>query len=134
ASEEKVREMGLKPIARIIGFSFHGVETWKFPAAPVGAVRKLLDSIGWSVNDVDFWENNEAFAINNFIFHKEIGVPYEKFNLHGGAIAIGHPLGMSGARITLELINVLRKHGGRRGIASICHGLGGASAIAIELV
>ncbi|PMP87748.1 MAG: acetyl-CoA C-acyltransferase [Caldisphaera sp.] len=134
ASEEKVKEMGLKPIAKIVGFAFHGVETWKFPAAPVGAISKLLDSIGWSIKDVDYFENNEAFAVNSFILNKELGIPYEKLNVHGGAIAIGHPLGMSGARITLELINVLKKHGGKRGVASICHGLGGASALAIEIV
>ncbi|MEB3691775.1 MAG: thiolase family protein [Caldisphaeraceae archaeon] len=134
AGEDTVKEMGLKPVARILGFEFNAVETWKFPAAPVGAIKKLLKSLNWSVDDVDYWENNEAFAVNSFIAHKEIGIPYEKMNVHGGAIAIGHPLGMSGARITLELINVLKKHGGKRGIASICHGLGGASAIALELL
>jgi len=83
---------------------------------------------------VDYWENNEAFAVNSYIMHKELGIPYDRMNVHGGAIAIGHPLGMSGARVTLELINVLRGRGGRRGVASICHGLGGAASIAIELV
>ncbi len=134
ASEEAVKSLGLKPIVRLVGFAYHGVETWRFPAAPVGAVKKLLDDIGWSKESVDFWENNEAFAINTYILHTELGIPYDRLNVHGGAIAVGHPLGMSGARITLELINVLRLHGGRRGVASICHGLGGAAAIAIELV
>jgi len=134
ASEEAVKTLGLKPIARIVGFAYHGVETWRFPAAPVGAVKKLLEDVGWSIDMVDYWENNEAFAVNSYIMHKELGIPYDRMNVHGGAIAIGHPLGMSGARITLELINVLREHGGRRGVASICHGLGGAASIAIELV
>ncbi len=134
ASEDAVKELGLKPIARIVGFAYHGVETWRFPAAPVGAVKKLLEDVGWSVDSVDYWENNEAFAINSYIMHHELNIPYDRMNVHGGAIAIGHPLGMSGARITLELINVLKKHGGRRGVASICHGLGGAAAIALELV
>ncbi len=134
ASEEAVRSLGLKPLARIVGFAYHGVETWRFPAAPVGAVKKLLDDVGWPKDSVDFWENNEAFAVNSYIMHTELGIPYDRLNVHGGAIAVGHPLGMSGARITLELINVLRRHGGRRGVASICHGLGGAAAMALELV
>ncbi|MGC9209769.1 MAG: thiolase family protein [Acidilobus sp.] len=134
ASEEAVKSMGLKPLARIVGFAYHGVETWRFPAAPVGAIKRLLEDVGWTKEMVDYWENNEAFAVNSYILHKELGVPYDRMNVHGGAIAVGHPLGMSGARITLELINVLRRHGGKRGVASICHGLGGAAAIAIELV
>lgn len=134
ASAEKVKELGLKPIARIVGWAVGAVHPTRFPYAPVVVVRELLRVLGWSVSDVDFWENNEAFAVNSFLMHKHLGVPYEKMNVHGGAIALGHPLGMSGARITLELANVLSTHGGRRGIASICHGLGGAAAIAIELV
>ena len=134
ASEEAVKSMGLRPLAKIVGFSYYGLETWRFPAAPVGAVKKLLEDVGWSVDMVDFWENNEAFAVNSYIMHHELGIPYDKMNVHGGAIAIGHPLGMSGARITIELINVLRRYGGRRGVASICHGLGGAAALALELV
>ncbi len=134
ASEEKVKELGLKPKAIIVGWSYAAVNPRRFPYAPVEAVKALLNELGWRPEDVDYWENNEAFAVNSFLLHKYIGVPYEKMNVHGGAIAVGHPLGMSGARITIELINVLEKHGGKRGIASICHGLGGASAIAIELV
>jgi acetyl-CoA C-acetyltransferase len=134
ASEDAVKELGLKPLAEIKGFTYAAVDTWMFPYAPVEAVKKLLKKLGWSINDVDYWEDNEAFAVNNWLFHKFLGIPYEKFNVHGGAIAIGHPLGMSGTRITIELINVLRRHGGKRGIAAICHGLGGAAAIALELV
>ncbi|GAB6147823.1 thiolase family protein [Stetteria hydrogenophila] len=132
ASEDAVKSMGLKPKAEILGFSYAAVETWKFPYAPVEAIKKLLKKLGWTVNDVDYWENNEAFAVNSFLVNKFLGIPYEKLNVHGGAIAIGHPLGMSGARVTIELLNVLEVHGGERGIASICHGLGGATAIAIR--
>jgi acetyl-CoA C-acetyltransferase len=134
ASEDAVKSMGLRPLARIVGFSYYGLETWRFPAAPVGAIKRLLSDVGWTKDMVDYWENNEAFAVNSYILHTELGVPYDRLNVHGGAIAIGHPLGMSGARVTLELINVLKRHGGRRGVASICHGLGGAAAIALELV
>ena len=132
-SKDKLKELGLPLRARIVGWSYAGVRPERFPYAPVKAVEALLAKLGWSVGDVDYWENNEAFAVNSFLLHKHLGVPYEKMNVHGGAIAVGHPLGMSGARIILELINVLETHGGRRGIASICHGLGGAAAIAIEL-
>ena len=134
ASERAVRELGMKPKAELKGFSYVGIDTWRFPYAPIEAVKKLLSRVGWELGDVDYWENNEAFAVNSFLMNRFLGVPYEKLNVHGGAIAIGHPLGMSGARITLELINVLETHGGRRGVASICHGLGGAAALALELV
>ncbi|MEB3806591.1 MAG: thiolase family protein [Desulfurococcales archaeon] len=134
AGREKVEELGLKPIAKIVGWGVGAVDPRRFPYAPVVVVRELLKELGWSVDDVDYWENNEAFAVNSFLLHKHLGVPYEKMNVHGGAIALGHPLGMSGARITLELANVLSLHDGRRGVASICHGLGGAAALAIELI
>ena len=134
AGEERAREMGLRPKARVLAWALAGVDPRRFPYAPIVAIRELLRALGWSVEDVDYWENNEAFAVNSFLAHKYLGIPYDKLNVHGGAIAIGHPLGMSGARITLELINVLEKHGGKRGIAAICHGLGGAAALALELV
>jgi len=134
ASESAVKELGLKPLAEIVGFAYAGVDTWRFVLAPIEAVKKLLKKIGWSKEEVDYWENNEAFAISNYVAHELLGIPYDKLNVHGGAIAIGHPLGMSGTRITIELINVLKKHGGTKGIASICHGLGGGAAIALKLV
>ena len=134
AGEDAVRELGLKPKARIVAWSYAAVRPDRFPYAPIVAVRALLEKLGWKPEDVDYWENNEAFAVNSFLLNKYIGVPYDRMNVHGGAIAIGHPLGMSGTRITLELINVLETHGGKRGIASICHGLGGAAALALELV
>ena len=134
ASENAIKRFNLEAKARIVGHSYVGVDTWEFPIAPIYAMRKLLDSIGWSIDKVDFWENNEAFAINNFLVSRMLKVPYERLNVHGGAIAIGHPLGASGARIVLELLNVLETKGGIRGVASICHGLGGAAALALELI
>jgi len=134
ASGRAVEEHGLRPLARILAWSFAGVDPQRFPYAPIVAVRELLSALGWSVEDVDYWENNEAFAVNSFLTKKYLGVPYDRLNVHGGAIAVGHPLGMSGARITLELVNVLLTHGGRRGVAAICHGLGGAAALALEIV
>jgi len=134
ASESAVKELGLKPLAEIVGFAYAAVDTWRFVLAPIEAVKKLLKKIGWSKEEVDYWENNEAFAISNYVAHELLGVPYEKLNVHGGAIAVVHPLGMSGTRITIELINVLKKHGGTKGVASICHGLGGGAAIALKLV
>ncbi|MCE4613956.1 MAG: thiolase family protein [Desulfurococcales archaeon] len=133
-SEDKMKELGHKPKAHILGYTYTGLETWRFPEAPIYAVKKLLSKLGMSINDIDYWENNEAFAVSSWLVHHLLGIPYEKLNLHGGAIAIGHPLGMSGARISIELINVLEKHGGKKGVASICHGLGGAAALALELV
>ncbi len=134
ASEDAIREHGFKPLAVIKGWAVGGVDPRRFPYAPVVVVKELLKTLGWEVSEVDYWENNEAFSVNSFLLHKYLGVDYDRMNVHGGAIALGHPLGMSGARITLELLNVLITHGGRRGIASICHGLGGAAALALELV
>ncbi len=132
ASRRAVEELGLKPKAIIRAWAIAGVKPTRFPVAPVKAIRALLDGLGWSVDDVDLWENNEAFAVNSYILNRDLGIPYEKLNVHGGSIAIGHPLGSTGARITLELVNALEIRQARRGIASICHGLGGATAIAVE--
>ncbi len=134
ASEDKVRELGLKPLARVLGYAVGALETWRFPEAPVHVVRKLLSKLGMGVSDFDYFENNEAFAVNSLLFRDLLGVSLDRLNVFGGAIALGHPLGASGARIVVTLINVLRRKGGRRGIASICHGLGGAAALALELV
>ena len=134
ASEEAVRELGLKPKARILGWAVAGVNPRRFPVAPIPAVKKLLSLLGWNVGDVDYWENNEAFAINSYIFHRELGVPYDRLNVAGGSIGVGHPLGSTGARLVLHLAYILEDRQARRGIASICHGLGGAAAIALERV
>ncbi|ABO08207.1 thiolase family protein [Pyrobaculum calidifontis] len=133
-TEEKAKELSLRPVARILGYSWHMVEPWRFVEAPLYAVQKLLKKLGMGINDFDYFENNEAFAVNNVLFHRFLDVPYDKLNVFGGAIALGHPLGASGARIVTTLISVLRRMGGRRGIAALCHGTGGGTALAIELV
>jgi len=134
ASKEAVKKLGLEPKARIVDFVYTARETWEFIVASIDAAKKVLEKAGWSIDKVDFWEINEAFAVNVFLTHKLLGIPYEQINVHGGAIAIGHPIGASGARIVIELINVLETYKGTRGIASICHGTGGAIALAIELL
>ena len=134
AGEEAVERIGLRPIARITGSGWSAGASWRFPEAPVPAVRKLLDRLGMEVSDFDLYENNEAFALNNLLFHRMLGVPHEKLNVHGGAIALGHPIGASGARIVTTLIHALRRRGLARGLAAICHGTGGGTALAVERV
>lgn len=134
ASGEAVEKHGLKPIARILGSSWAAGEPWRFPEAPVPAVKKLLGKLGMQVSDFDLFENNEAFALNNILFHRLLGVPMDKLNVHGGAIALGHPIGASGARILTTLIHALHTHGKSRGLAAICHGTGGSAALALEVV
>lgn len=132
ASRAAVERYGLKPIARFLGGSWAAGEPWRFPEAPVPAVRRLLGRIGRNVEDFDLFENNEAFALNNILFHRLLGVPYEKLNVHGGAIALGHPIGCSGARILVTLVHALRQHDKTFGLAAICHGMGGSTAMALE--
>ena len=134
ATEEAVKEMGLKPMAKILGYSWVGVKPERFVEAPVPAIKKLLKGLNMKLEDFDYFEINEAFAVSNFIANKALGIDYDKMNVFGGAIALGHPLGCSGARIVVTLLNVLKKKGGRRGIASLCHGTGGGTAIAVELI
>ncbi len=134
ASERAVDEFGLKPIARILGFSMAGVDTWRFVEAPPVAVKKLLEKLDMSISEIDYFENNEAFAVSSLVFRDELGVDLDRVNVFGGSIALGHPLGATGARIIVTLLNVLKTRGGRRGVAALCHGLGGATAIAVELV
>ncbi|MGC9152435.1 MAG: thiolase family protein [Vulcanisaeta sp.] len=131
---DKAKELGLKPVAKIIGYAWHMMEPWRFPEAPIYVIRKLLSKVGWTINDVDVFEVNEAFAVVNVLVNKELGVPFDKMNIFGGAIALGHPLGASGARIVTTLISALMHVGGRRGIAALCHGTGGATAVAIEML
>src|SRR5690606_10839959 len=108
--------------------------SWRFPEAPIPAVKKLFDRHGLAAGDFDLFENNEAFAINSILFHRMLGVPYEQLNVHGGAIALGHPIGASGARILTTLIHALCHRDGTRGLAAICHGTGGGTAMAVERV
>jgi len=125
---------GLAPLATVVGHSTHAQEPGWFTTAPVGAIRKLLASTGWSANQVDLYEINEAFAVVTMAAMKEHGLPHDKVNVHGGACALGHPIGASGARILVTLIGALRKYGGKRGVASLCIGGGEATAMALELV
>ena len=126
--------LGLAPLALVVGHSTHAQEPGWFTTAPVGAIKKLYDKTGWSTRSVDLYEINEAFAVVTMAAMKEHGLPHEKVNIHGGACALGHPIGASGARILVTLIGALRKTGGKRGVASLCIGGGEATAMAIELV
>jgi acetyl-CoA C-acetyltransferase len=132
ASQSAVDKYGLKPIAKVIGSSWQGGETWRFVEIPVLAVKKLLDKLNLKISDFDLFENNEAFAVNSLLFHHLLGIPLEKLNVNGGAIALGHPIGASGARILVTLLNALEHEDGQLGLAAICHGTGGGTAIAIE--
>jgi acetyl-CoA C-acetyltransferase len=132
--ESTAQRLGCKPLARVVAHSTHAQEPGWFTTAPVGAIRKLFDKTGWTADKVDLYEVNEAFAVVAMAAMKEHGLPHEKLNVHGGACALGHPIGASGARILVTLIGALRKRGGKRGIASLCIGGGEATAMAIELI
>jgi acetyl-CoA C-acetyltransferase len=123
---------GLTPLATVVGHATHSQEPAWFTTAPVGAIRKLFEKTGWSAQDVDLYEINEAFAVVTMAAMKDHGLPHEKVNVHGGACALGHPIGASGARILVTLIGALRKHGFKRGVASLCIGGGEATAMALE--
>jgi acetyl-CoA C-acetyltransferase len=124
---------GAAPLARIVGHATHAQAPALFTTAPIGAVRKLLARTGWSVGDVDLWEINEAFAVVAMAAARDLGLDEERVNVHGGATALGHPIGASGARVMATLVHALRRHGGRRGVATLCIGGGEAVAMAIEL-
>ena len=124
---------GLSPIAAIIGHATHAQAPALFTTAPVGAIRKLLEKANWKTAEVDLYEINEAFAVVTMAAMKEHSLPHDRVNVHGGACALGHPIGASGARILVTLIGALRKRGGKRGVASLCIGGGEATAMAIEL-
>jgi acetyl-CoA C-acetyltransferase len=125
---------GLKPLAVIVGHATHAQEPALFTTAPVGAIRKLYEKTGWSSRDVDLFEVNEAFAVVTMAAMKEHAIPHERMNVHGGACALGHPIGASGARIVVTLLGALRKQGKKRGVAALCIGGGEATALAIERV
>jgi acetyl-CoA C-acetyltransferase len=125
---------GLKPLARIAGWATHSQEPKWFTTAPAGAVDKLLKKLNWTKDSVDLFEVNEAFAVVTLAVSKLSGLPLEKVNVHGGAVALGHPLGASGARILVTLLNALKVRGGKRGVAGICLGGGEAVAVAVERV
>ncbi|QZP06983.1 acetyl-CoA C-acyltransferase [Caenibius sp. WL] len=125
---------GLTPVARIVGLAAHSQEPAAFSTAPVGAIAKVLDQAGWSVEDVDLFEINEAFACVTMFAMRDLSIPHDKVNVHGGATALGHPIGASGARIITTLIGALKARGQTRGVASLCIGGGEATAVAIELL
>ena len=124
---------GLTPVATIVGMSANAQAPAAFTTAPVGAIEKLLKQTGWSVDDVDLWEVNEAFACVAMFAMHDIGIAHDKINVNGGGTALGHPIGASGTRIVVTLINALKMHGKKRGIASLCIGGGEATALAVEL-
>jgi acetyl-CoA C-acetyltransferase len=126
-------KLGCTPLATILGHSTHAQAPGLFTTAPVEAIRKVLDKTRWTANIVDLYEINEAFAVVTMAAMKEHGLPHDKVNVHGGACALGHPIGASGARILVTLIGALRKRGGKRGVASLCIGGGEATAMAIEI-
>ena len=131
---DEAKAQGLKPIALIHGYDQTAQEPEWFTTAPVSGINKTLARVGWSVDDVDLWEVNEAFAVVAMAALKEIGMPHDKLNVNGGACALGHPIGASGARIIVTLIHALQQRGGKKGVASLCIGGGEATAMAIELV
>jgi len=132
--ESTAAKMGLTPLARIRGHAVHAQAPAWFSTAPVGAIDKLLKKTGWSAKDVDLWEVNEAFAAVTMAAMHEYKLPHEIVNVHGGACALGHPIGASGARIVVTLLGALRKYGKKRGVAALCIGGGEATALAVELV
>jgi acetyl-CoA C-acetyltransferase len=133
-SADDAKKRGVKALARIVGHATHSQEPEWFTTAPVGAIQKLLKNVGWSVADVDLFEVNEAFAVVAMAPIKELGIAHEKINVNGGATALGHPIGASGARLVVTLVNALKARGGKRGVASLCIGGGEATALAIELI
>ena len=123
---------GAQPLARVVAHATYAAEPSKFPIAPIGALKKLFDKTGWSKDSVDLYEINEAFAVVAMAAMRDLGLPHDKVNVNGGACALGHPIGASGARILVTLIAALRARGGKRGVASLCIGGGEATAMAIE--
>jgi acetyl-CoA C-acetyltransferase len=133
-TESTAKRLGVKPLARIVGHATHAQEPEWFTTAPVGATQKLLAKTGWKVSDVDLWEVNEAFAVVPMALMEELKVSHDIVNVNGGACALGHPIGASGARIMVTLLHALKARGGKRGIATLCIGGGEGTAIALELV
>ncbi len=132
--ESTAARLGMKPLARIVGHSVHAQAPNWFTTAPVGAIEKLLKKAGWKAADVDLWEVNEAFAAVTMAAMSEFKLPHEIVNVHGGAVALGHPIGASGARIVVTLLGALRQAGKKKGVAALCIGGGEATAMAVEML
>jgi acetyl-CoA C-acetyltransferase len=133
-SASKAQSLGLTPLAKIVAHSSHGIEPENFTVAPVGAMQKLFDKTGWTPEDVDLFEINEAFAMVTMLAIRELGLNPDKVNIKGGACALGHPIGASGARIIVTLLHALKQNNLKKGIASLCIGGGEATAIALEMI
>ncbi len=132
--ESEAARRGVRPLARILDHSTYAHDPGWFTTAPVYAIRKLLDQLGWAAGEVDLWEINEAFAVVTMAAMQSLEIPRDRVNVHGGACALGHPIGASGARILVTLLNALQKHDLKRGVASLCIGGGEATALAVERV
>jgi acetyl-CoA C-acetyltransferase len=130
--ESEAARRGLAPLARIVGHATHAQAPAWFTTAPIGAVNKLLERTGWSKDSIDLWEINEAFAVVAMAAMRDLALPHDKVNVHGGACALGHPIGCSGARLLVTLLAALEKYGLKRGVASLCIGGGEATAMAVE--
>ncbi len=131
--EREAERRGIAPIARIVGTASHAQEPAWFTTAPIQAIRKLYEDVGWNATDADLYEINEAFAVVAMAAMRDLGLPHDVVNVNGGACALGHPIGASGARILVTLVNALKRGGGKRGVAGICIGGGEATAVAIEM-
>ncbi|VVB88380.1 3-ketoacyl-CoA thiolase [uncultured archaeon] len=132
ASAGKADELGVKPLARITGYATGGTQPEDVMEAPIPTVRKLLDKTGFTIDDIDLFEHNEAYASASIAVAKELDVPPSKFNVNGGAVALGHPIGCSGARILVTLLYALKDRGLKRGLATLCLGGGNAVAMIVE--
>lgn len=133
-SESKAKALGLAPLARVVAHATHSIEPENFTVAPVGAMEKVFDKAGWQKEDVDLFEINEAFAMVTMLAIKKLGLDADKVNVKGGACALGHPIGASGARILVTLLHALKQRGGKKGIASLCIGGGEGVALAVEML
>jgi acetyl-CoA C-acetyltransferase len=134
ARQSHARQAGYKPVARLVAWSSSALAPEWFTIAPVQAISKVLDAAGWRVGDVDLFEVNEAFAVVAMAAQRDLSIDPQRLNVNGGACALGHPIGATGARITTTLIHALQQRGGRRGVAALCIGGGEATAVAIELL
>jgi len=133
-TESEAKKRGAKPLARVLAYASNAHEPEWFTTAPVGAIQKVLAKAGWKASDVDLFEVNEAFACVSMAAMKDIGIPHEKLNVNGGAVALGHPIGATGARIITTLIYALKKRGLKKGVAALCIGGGEGAAIALEVL
>ncbi|MCM8557292.1 thiolase family protein [Sphingomicrobium sediminis] len=132
-SKDAAEAAGQTPVAHIVATAAHAQEPSEFTIAPIGAIEKVLDKAGWNVDDVELWEVNEAFACVAMFAMKDLGIPHDKINVNGGGTALGHPIGASGTRILVTLLNAMKKRGLKKGVASLCIGGGEATAIAVEM-